>query len=212
MVIIMKASMKMENDMATESTNLRYEASYFSFQLCFQSGAQYVGQYDKNKKHGSGTFYYPDGSVFNGEYADDHRNGKGTYTYPNGDTFEGHWQVRLFYKVSRMLISTFQDGQRHGVGTYIYSDTQSRYTGSWVKGKAEGAGELVHANHRYQGSHKQATFQKLIELFLGSWNDNLPNGPGKYIFNICCEQHGEYIPVEIPMDVDGESSLKNNPF
>ena len=64
----------------------------------FQSGAQYVGQYDKNKKHGSGTFYYPDGSVFKGEYADDHRNGKGTYTYPNGDTFEGHWQVRLFYK------------------------------------------------------------------------------------------------------------------
>lgn len=57
-----------------------------------------------------------------------------------------------------MLISNVQDGQRHGVGTYIYSDTQSRYTGSWVKGKAEGAGELVHANHRYQGNHKQTAF------------------------------------------------------
>jgi hypothetical protein len=68
--------------------------------------------------------------------------------------FSGSSLLQSFF----MLILTFQDGQRHGVGTYIYSDTQSRYTGSWVKGKAEGAGELVHANHRYQGSHKQATF------------------------------------------------------
>jgi hypothetical protein len=63
-----------------------------------------------------------------------------------------------------MLILTFQDGQRHGVGTYIYSDTQSRYTGSWVKGKAEGAGELVHANHRYQGSHLGSALARKISL------------------------------------------------
>lgn len=28
----------------------------------------------------------------------------------------------------------------------------SKYVGTWVAGKQEGAGELVHANHRFQGN------------------------------------------------------------
>lgn len=28
----------------------------------------------------------------------------------------------------------------------------SKYVGTWVMGRPEGAGELVHTNHRYQGS------------------------------------------------------------
>ena len=31
-------------------------------------------------------------------------------------------------------------------------------------------------------------------------------GQGKYIFEIGCEQHGEYIPVEMPGDVDDEDA------
>lgn len=48
--------------------------------------------------------------------------------------------------------------------------------GTWVHGQQEGAAELIHLNHRYQGK------------FL---NKN-PVGPGKYIFDVGCEQHGEY--------------------
>merc|ERR1712167_295342 len=60
------------------------------------------------------------------------------------------------------------------------------FTGNWLNGKADGAGELVHGNsHRYQGS----------------WQDDLIAGPGKYIFSFGAEQHGEYIPVE--QDVEG---------
>lgn len=32
----------------------------------FKSGARYVGEYVKNKKHGQGTFIYPDGSRYEG--------------------------------------------------------------------------------------------------------------------------------------------------
>lgn len=41
--------------------------------------------------------------------------------------------------------------RRHGQGTYVYADTGSKYVGTWVKGQQEGAAELIHLNHRYQG-------------------------------------------------------------
>ena len=33
----------------------------------FKSGARYDGEYEENKKHGQGTFYYPDGSKYEGQ-------------------------------------------------------------------------------------------------------------------------------------------------
>ena len=36
----------------------------------------------------------------------------------------------------------------------------------------------------------------------------MAHGPGKYIFDIGCEQHGEYIPIEIPLD--GEEDEQAN--
>uniref|UniRef100_A0A8C3WRU7 Radial spoke head 1 homolog n=1 Tax=Catagonus wagneri TaxID=51154 RepID=A0A8C3WRU7_9CETA len=126
----------------------------------FKNGARYVGEYVKNKKHGQGTFIYPDGSRYEGEWADDLRHGHGVYYYVNNDTYSGEWFAH----------------QRHGQGTYLYAETGSQYVGAWVNGQQEGAAELVHLNHRYQGK------------FL---NKN-PVGPGKYVFDIGCEQHGEY--------------------
>ncbi|KAM5154838.1 radial spoke head 1 homolog isoform 3-T3 [Callospermophilus lateralis] len=62
-----------------------------------------------------------------------------------------------------------------GTGS-LTKDTGSKYVGTWVNGQQEGAAELVHLNHRYQGKFM---------------NKN-PVGPGKYVFDIGCEQHGEY--------------------
>lgn len=33
----------------------------------FKNGAQYVGEFYMNLKHGQGVFYYPDGSKYDGE-------------------------------------------------------------------------------------------------------------------------------------------------
>ncbi|XP_030744694.1 radial spoke head 1 homolog [Echinops telfairi] len=126
----------------------------------FKNGARYIGEYFKNKKHGQGTFVYPDGSRYEGEWADDQRHGHGVYYYINNDTYTGDWLAH----------------QRHGQGTYVYAETGSKYVGTWVNGQQEGAAELIHLNHRYQGK------------FL---NKN-PIGHGKYVFDIGCEQHGEY--------------------
>ncbi|XP_044803352.2 radial spoke head 1 homolog [Bubalus kerabau] len=126
----------------------------------FKNGARYIGEYVRNQKHGQGTFIYPDGSRYEGEWADDLRHGHGVYYYVNNDTYTGEWFAH----------------QRHGQGTYFYAETGSKYVGTWVNGQQEGAAELIHLNHRYQGK------------FL---NKN-PVGPGKYVFDIGCEQHGEY--------------------
>lgn len=40
---------------------------------------------------------------------------------------------------------------RHGQGTYLYAETGSKYVGGWVNGQQEGAAELIHLKHRYQG-------------------------------------------------------------
>lgn len=33
----------------------------------FKNGARYIGEYMDNKKHGNGTFIYPDGSKYEGK-------------------------------------------------------------------------------------------------------------------------------------------------
>nr|XP_055072184.1 radial spoke head 1 homolog isoform X2 [Misgurnus anguillicaudatus] len=142
----------------------------------FKNGARYTGEWYLNLKHGQGLFYYPDGSKYEGSWVDDQRQGHGVYTYPNGDTYDGEWLRH----------------HRHGQGTYTYHDTSSQYTGTWIMGKMESSGELIHLNHRYQG------------IFV----NNNPSGPGKYVFNIGCEQHGEYLQIDqIKEDTEEEEPV-----
>ncbi|KTF80147.1 hypothetical protein cypCar_00049260, partial [Cyprinus carpio] len=68
----------------------------------------------------------------------------------------------------------------HGQGTYTHQETGSQYRGTWVVGNMESTGELIQLNHRYHGN----------------FVNNNPSGPGKYVFDIGCEQHGEYFQLE----------------
>lgn len=43
---------------------------------------------------------------------------------------------------------------RHGQGMYTYHETGSKYAGTWVMGRMESAGELIHLNHKYQGDFR----------------------------------------------------------
>ena len=87
---------------------------------------------------------------------------------------------------------------RHGQGEYRFASPSHKGTvlkGTWIDGKAEGPGQLVHGtSHSYQGN----------------WTDSSPNGPGKYIFSFGCEQHGEYIPIEQDMDAQEEGDEEIN--
>lgn len=124
--------------MQTFSLNNKYinfDLLFYSFR--FKNGARYMGEWNKGKKHGQGTFIYPDGSKYEGSWADDQRCGFGKYFYVNGDIFDGEWQNHL----------------RHGQGTYLFAKTSSKYVGTWKEGKREGQGELIHLNHKYVGPY-----------------------------------------------------------
>ncbi|XP_066111038.1 radial spoke head 1 homolog isoform X2 [Saccopteryx bilineata] len=147
------------------------------------NGDTYEGTYEHGKRHGQGTYKFKNGARYIGEYFKNRKHGQGTFIYPDGSKYEGEWMDDqkqghgVYYYVNNDTYTGdwFAD-QRHGQGTYVYAETGSKYVGSWVNGQQEGAAELIHLNHRYQGK------------FL----NKKPTGPGKYVFDIGCEQHGEY--------------------
>lgn len=85
-----------------------------------------------------------------GSWVDDQRCGSGKYSYINGDYYEGEWQNHV----------------RHGQGCYYWAETGSKYVGTWKEGRMEGAGELVHANHKFVGSFKEnrVSFDHLMHI------------------------------------------------
>ena len=52
---------------AVTSTHLTLTTFPLQGTYKFKSGARYIGEYMDNKKHGQGTFHYPDGSKFEGK-------------------------------------------------------------------------------------------------------------------------------------------------
>lgn len=116
----------------------------------FKNGARYLGEYLDNRKHGKGTFYYPDGSRYEGYWVDDKRNGYGSYYYINGDTYEGEWR----------------DHVRHGKGTYHFAASGCKYIGVWRNGKMDGAGEVINHKFRFTGNWRKG---QVISLLLTSY-------------------------------------------
>ncbi|XP_044133896.1 radial spoke head 1 homolog isoform X1 [Bufo gargarizans] len=153
------------------------------------NGDTYDGMYENGRRHGQGTYRFKNGARYVGEYYQNRKHGGGTFMYPDGSRYEGDWvddqrqgQGVYTYANGDTYSGDWYAHQRHGQGVYTYADTGSRYMGTWVNGKQEGAGELVHHNHRYQGK----------------FSNNTILGPGKYVFDIGCEQHGSYVQAEQP--------------
>uniref|UniRef100_A0A8D0F5R5 Radial spoke head component 1 n=1 Tax=Strix occidentalis caurina TaxID=311401 RepID=A0A8D0F5R5_STROC len=151
------------------------------------------GEYDgernsEGERHGHGKARLPNGDTYDGEYKHGFRSGRGTYRFRNGAYYTGqylqnkkHGQGIFFYPDGSKYEEWFNHNRSFSKhGTYVYKDTGSKYVGGWVNGSQEGEAELIHLNHRFKGK------------FL---NGN-PVGHGKYVFDIGCEQHGEYIQSE----------------
>ncbi|CAK6970652.1 radial spoke head 1 homolog [Scomber scombrus] len=151
------------------------------------NGDVYQGKYESGKRHGQGTYRFKNGARYVGDYYQNMKHGQGTFYYPDGSKYEGSWvkDLRQGHGVYTYPNGDMYDGQwlqhmRHGQGIYHYHDTGSKFKGSWVNGKMESAGEYIHSNHRYKSN----------------FGNNYPFGPGKYVFDIGCEQHGQYHQTE----------------
>ncbi|XP_075628948.1 radial spoke head 1 homolog [Balearica regulorum gibbericeps] len=148
------------------------------------NGDTYDGEYEHGFRSGWGTYRFRSGAYYTGEYLQNKKHGQGTFFYPDGSQYEGDWvndqrhgYGEYTYANGDIYTGEWFNHNRHGQGTYVYKDTGSKYVGGWVNGNQEGEAEVIHLNHRFKGK------------FL---NGN-PVGRGKYVFDIGCEQHGEYI-------------------
>ena len=60
--------------------------------ILYPDGSKYKGQWENNKKNGSGTMKYSDGSEYNGQWENDKKNGSGTMKYPDGTEYNEQWE------------------------------------------------------------------------------------------------------------------------
>lgn len=91
----------------------------------------YTGAWLNDKRHGFGTYFYPDNSVYQGNWANDMKEGWGKMTYADGSTYEGEFHQEL----------------RHGQGVLILANGD-RYEGMWFNDKKEGPGKYVYLKKR----------------------------------------------------------------
>ena len=55
--------------------------------------SNFVGDYQAGKRHGWGTYTFPNGDRYMGQYQEDMPHGYGVYIFASGQTYEGEWQM-----------------------------------------------------------------------------------------------------------------------
>ena len=122
----------------------------------YPNGDDYEGMYENGVRQGAGTYKYwqfgnppNDQLEFKGTFKENQKTGLGLMTYAKGGAFyHGH----------------FQDGKRHGEGTFKYENGDI-YSGMWHKGKKHGKGTYVYNTTKYEitGEWKDG------EIISGKW-------------------------------------------
>ena len=112
----------------------------------------YIGEYKDGKRHGQGTFTYPDGDKYVGQFKDGNYYGQGTYTYISGAKYVGGWkdgkphgQGTETYSSGEKYIGEFKDGKRHGQGTNTWANGD-KYAGEFKDDKRHGQGTFTFAD------------------------------------------------------------------
>ena len=108
------------------------------------NGEVYIGQFAHNKKHGHGMLINADTTI-SGTWCEDEyqaannttiqvvtQNGYGSITTQHGSTYDG----------------CFENGKRHGQGTYIDGVSSVKYEGDWIEDLRDGHGLLFDHNNK----------------------------------------------------------------
>merc|ERR1712147_300536 len=146
----------------------------------FEGEEYYFGQYDGERNEA------------------EERHGSGRAILPNGDIYEGEYQCgkkhgegTYKFKNGARYVGVYSENKKDGKGTFYYPDGDT-YEGNWTHDLRNGTGTYTYAS---SGSR-----------YIGHWVDGSIQGAGKYIFELGCEQHGEYIPVEMPGDPEDDEA------
>ena len=140
--------------------------------ITYDDGSVYEGEYNDDKKNGTGKYTDINGDVYEGEYKDDKKHGIGNMTYFNSGVYEGEWRDdmkngRGKYTVgNRVYEGEWRDDRKNGTGTYTDPDG-SVYEGEWQDNEKNGRGKYTDPDGG---------------VYEGEWNDDDKNGMGKMSF------------------------------
>ena len=99
----------------------------------FNTGNQYIGEWQNNKINGHGKYNYANGDIFEGQFKDSKRSGYGTYTHLSGNKYAGQ----------------YVNDHMHGQGTYNFANGDV-YVGQYKYAKRNGYGIYTFANGKVQ--------------------------------------------------------------
>ncbi|XP_050514382.1 radial spoke head 1 homolog [Diabrotica virgifera virgifera] len=164
------------------------------------NGDIYEGEYYHGKRHGRGMYCFKNGSRYSGMWKKGLKHGKGEFLYPDGTKYVGDWRKDFkhgygtyYYVNGDTYEGCWYQGLRHGLGTYTFKSSNVTHYGTWKEGRMEGPGIINYPQYRFHGS-----FEK-----------NLPKGPGCFTFDAKYMQHGFYVNVRDPkFDYVGSEELQ----
>lgn len=150
--------------------------------LEYRSGAVYVGQFQRGKRHGSGRMTYDAKSYYEGDWESDLPHGTGTLDNANTGVYTGQWEK----------------GRKHGNGrmTWVNNDV---YEGNWAMDAMSGQGLLTFCNgFVYEGEFAQNAFHGLGKLssfgnvYVGGWVSDRKEGTGTMDYSTGDRYEGEW--------------------
>lgn len=133
----------------------------------------YIGDISEKKPHGYGIRTYRPGTkdcrYFQGIF-DHGKRVRGKVAYVIGDIYEGEWE----------------QGVRHGFGTYVWTDVGDSYIGSWRDGNIDGSGDYFWKDGRiYRGQWKEHNQEGIGvfnwpdgSVYAGEWKKGKRHGAG----------------------------------
>eukprot|EP00948_MAST-09A_sp_MAST-9A-sp1_P001227 g1227.t1 len=115
----------------------------------YNNKSMYVGNWVNGKRQGEGVFKYSNGSQYNGSFLDDMRTGHGAYIGVDGVAYEGEFrdgymdgEGTLIRPNGDKFVGKFQKDKRHGEGVLYYNDG-NEYHGTWCLDRRKGKGTYV---------------------------------------------------------------------
>ena len=147
-----------------------------------KSGAKFVGNWRKGKRHGFGTSYYGNDENNAIQYRGIYRRGK-----CHGP---GFWQSKIIENGERdRYTGTFDNDNKHGKGKYVYHDGIV-YDGSYKNDKYEGQGSITWPP---LGIESKSTFSFAYTSFKGSFINGLKSGDGIFFSTDGYKFKGTYL-------------------
>ncbi|CBH12952.1 hypothetical protein, conserved [Trypanosoma brucei gambiense DAL972] len=147
----------------------------------FPNGDAYAGEYDHNRRHGVGVYWWAEqGVIYAGRWHNGVRHGRGRIVYPDGSRYVGSWSRDL----------------KHGVGHYQYADGSS-YDGAWVENRKQGYGVYRFKDgSSFHGSFVDNVFTagewrlaSGVTRYYGNFEKDAPIGAGVFVHRLGSTAH-----------------------